>query len=265
MPAEHVPRPKNAFIFFRSYYNAHPLEFVDPSDQPHPDQNSVSCAAAAIWRSYSLEEKRPFQEMAEREKERYQVEYPGYKYGSGGGGVKRVKDRRRSLPNTGTTKKVTKAKRRQSVSRRRVSIASTTTARSPSPLPPSLEAMSPQSSTSPTPPPRTPSPMLEEAPDYHSDYVIGAEFDFDSDAYLDDELDIKFSHYSFNSVEHVKEEWDTYVDPVFPSYREDPASFYAHTQADEGGGEFTFFHQGERVVKVEEQDEEEQQQLEEVL
>ncbi|KAF9006338.1 hypothetical protein BDZ89DRAFT_966003, partial [Hymenopellis radicata] len=80
MPAEHVPRPKNAFMFFRSYYNANPLKFLDPSDQPHPDQNSVSCAAAAIWRAYTLEEKRPFQEMADREKERYAVEYPGYKY-----------------------------------------------------------------------------------------------------------------------------------------------------------------------------------------
>lgn len=69
--SEHIPRPRNSFIFFRSHYNRH---------SGGQDQNQVSISAGKAWKKLSPEEKRPFICMAEQEKREYQIKFPGYTY-----------------------------------------------------------------------------------------------------------------------------------------------------------------------------------------
>ncbi|KAK7040041.1 putative transcription factor SOX-14 [Favolaschia claudopus] len=84
-PAAHVPRPRNAFICFRS-------EFVRQaklkgSSKPE-NQTCLSRDAADAWRGMNAEERRPHVLMALQEKREHALRYPNYKYapGSGGGG-----------------------------------------------------------------------------------------------------------------------------------------------------------------------------------
>lgn len=327
MPSEQkIPRPRNAFIFFRSYYNANPLEFLDSPDQMHTDQNSVSCAAGAVWRSYNPDQKQRFIDMAEEERERYAVVYPNYSYGSGG--VKKAKTRRASVSSAASSKKVKKPtkRERERARRRRVSLPSTATyddSPSPSPfVPPSSpipgmpsswpsygappspspspsmdtdEPVSPQSSKSSTPPPLTPSvspkqeqvsikledqsfdsgfeliePLFEtnnvssatnnvfdEALDIefveepYNDWILGSVSEFDAVYDLDAELD----QFSMPSIK--MEDWDTFVDPVFPSYGSHPSSLYNAFQAapkvEELPQGLSFFHEPMPMVKIEEE------------
>ncbi|PBK87507.1 hypothetical protein ARMGADRAFT_938769, partial [Armillaria gallica] len=72
MSQPHIPRPRNAFIFFRSHYlRVHREE---------ENQNVISCAAGEAWHALSAEGKEPFRELARLEKERYKEEYPWYNY-----------------------------------------------------------------------------------------------------------------------------------------------------------------------------------------
>ncbi|KAG5638291.1 hypothetical protein H0H81_000816 [Sphagnurus paluster] len=70
----HVPRPKNAFIFFRSHYY---------QTQGGSDQNQISVAAGKAWKALGDEEKLPFQKMAEQEKREHQAKFPHYTYAPG--------------------------------------------------------------------------------------------------------------------------------------------------------------------------------------
>ncbi|KAF5381293.1 hypothetical protein D9615_008335 [Tricholomella constricta] len=71
---DHVPRPKNAFIFFRSYF----YQTLGGNDQ-----NQISVAAGKAWKALPDEEKLPFQVMAEKEKREHQARFPHYTYAPG--------------------------------------------------------------------------------------------------------------------------------------------------------------------------------------
>ncbi|SJL04648.1 uncharacterized protein ARMOST_08016 [Armillaria ostoyae] len=135
MSQTHIPRPRNAFIFFRSHYlRVHREE---------ENQNVISCAAGEAWHALSAEGKEPFRELARMEKERYKEEYPGYSYspgkGSGGGSG---------------------GARKRSGSTREPTSKRSTTRKSSSSQSPTPSLTSSASSLS-TPPPRTPSPSRE--------------------------------------------------------------------------------------------------------
>ncbi|KAG6831411.1 hypothetical protein H0H87_005232 [Tephrocybe sp. NHM501043] len=71
---DYIPRPKNAFIFFRSYF----YQTLGGSDQ-----NQISVAAGKAWKALSQTEKAPFQLMADREKREHQDKFPNYTYAPG--------------------------------------------------------------------------------------------------------------------------------------------------------------------------------------
>ncbi|GLB38869.1 hypothetical protein LshimejAT787_0600310 [Lyophyllum shimeji] len=78
-PLGHVPRPRNAFILFR-------CDFVRQKKVPadvENDHRNISRIAGGVWRTMREEERRPWVEMAEKEKERHGREYPGYRYTPG--------------------------------------------------------------------------------------------------------------------------------------------------------------------------------------
>ena len=68
---EHIPRPRNAFILFRSH-------FALNCRARH--QNVVSCDAAEAWNKLSDEGKLPFKLQAEEEKRAHRRKYPHYTY-----------------------------------------------------------------------------------------------------------------------------------------------------------------------------------------
>ncbi|KAF8057470.1 hypothetical protein FPV67DRAFT_564576 [Lyophyllum atratum] len=72
--ADYVPRPKNAFILYRSHFY---------QTLGGDDQNQISVAAGKAWNALCDEEKLPFQLMAEKEKRDHQLEFPHYTYTPG--------------------------------------------------------------------------------------------------------------------------------------------------------------------------------------
>ncbi|KAF8063201.1 hypothetical protein FPV67DRAFT_232640 [Lyophyllum atratum] len=72
--ADYVPRPKNAFILYRSHFY---------KTLGGDDQNQISVAAGKAWKALCDEEKLPFQLMAEKEKRDHQLEFPHYTYTPG--------------------------------------------------------------------------------------------------------------------------------------------------------------------------------------
>ncbi|KAF9010069.1 hypothetical protein BDQ17DRAFT_1421345 [Cyathus striatus] len=91
----HIPRPRNAFIFFRSHF--YQQRGLEGDKSTH--QNDVSRNAGVIWRGLSAEQRRPFQELAEREKLEHQEKFPNYVYTPGGnkGSSRRRKSKSSSL------------------------------------------------------------------------------------------------------------------------------------------------------------------------
>lgn len=73
----HIPRPRNAFIFFRSHYIAR------CSSSGAGQQNELSKSAAKEWNQMSEIEKRPFAELAAKEKREHTAKYPNYTYAPG--------------------------------------------------------------------------------------------------------------------------------------------------------------------------------------
>lgn len=71
----HIPRPRNAFIIFRSHYYMRAK-----ATQTGINQNSLSCAAASAWKALSDEEKRPYRRQAEEEKLIHYRKHPNYVY-----------------------------------------------------------------------------------------------------------------------------------------------------------------------------------------
>ncbi|KAJ7513027.1 hypothetical protein B0H11DRAFT_1646391, partial [Mycena galericulata] len=73
-----IPRPRNAFICFRSaYVKAEKSVSVRPKSL---DQTVMSCGAGDVWRGMSKEERLPYVTMAQREKEAHALKYPNYRY-----------------------------------------------------------------------------------------------------------------------------------------------------------------------------------------
>ncbi|KAF7360788.1 putative transcription factor SOX-14 [Mycena venus] len=78
LDAGHIPRPRNAFICFRSeYVKAQKAASARPGSL---DQTVLSCGAAGAWRALNDEERQPFVVMALREKEEHAIRYPNYRY-----------------------------------------------------------------------------------------------------------------------------------------------------------------------------------------
>lgn len=67
----HVPRPRNAFIIFRSHFNRM---------SGGPDQNQISIRAGKAWNQLTEDEKYPFTALAEKEKLEHQAKFPNYTY-----------------------------------------------------------------------------------------------------------------------------------------------------------------------------------------
>ncbi|KAJ7785218.1 hypothetical protein DFH07DRAFT_873114, partial [Mycena maculata] len=81
LPILHIPRPRNAFICFRSaYVKAEKRVSARPASI---DQTVMSRGAADVWRGMSEDERLPYVEMAQTEKEAHQKKYPNYRYAPG--------------------------------------------------------------------------------------------------------------------------------------------------------------------------------------
>ncbi|TFK19442.1 HMG-box, partial [Coprinopsis marcescibilis] len=77
----HIPRPRNAFIIFRSHLNdCNPPENTKTADGSKINQSDVSKDAGKVWQSMSAEEKQPFFEKAYREKREHSLRHPNYSY-----------------------------------------------------------------------------------------------------------------------------------------------------------------------------------------
>ncbi|GAA6059604.1 hypothetical protein JCM10212_005103 [Sporobolomyces blumeae] len=73
----HIPRPRNAFILFRSYAVSSGLV---PKSIGIRDHKNISQVVGSVWRGLSDEERREWEELAEKEKEEHRVRYPEYKF-----------------------------------------------------------------------------------------------------------------------------------------------------------------------------------------
>lgn len=69
---DHIPRPRNAFIIFRSQYVK--LHMNDDKER----QNELSKVVGRVWQSMSAVEKAPFCELACLEKDNHVAMYPDY-------------------------------------------------------------------------------------------------------------------------------------------------------------------------------------------
>ncbi|KAF4621653.1 hypothetical protein D9613_012796 [Agrocybe pediades] len=74
---EHIPRPRNAFIFFRSYF----IDHLMPSGAGQ--QHEISKRAGEAWRRLSKSEREPFVQHANMERELHKARYPDYVYAGG--------------------------------------------------------------------------------------------------------------------------------------------------------------------------------------
>ncbi|KAJ7174022.1 hypothetical protein C8R43DRAFT_634509 [Mycena crocata] len=111
VPAEsgHIPRPRNAFICFRSaYVRAEKRAAARPGSL---DQTVMSRGAGDVWRGMDDEERQPFIIMAAEEKKAHQIKYPDYEYrpGSASGAARKKRTKpaavlsRRASPTTPTS------------------------------------------------------------------------------------------------------------------------------------------------------------------
>ncbi|KAF7293267.1 HMG box domain-containing protein [Mycena chlorophos] len=78
--AGHIPRPRNAFILFRSD-NARKQQLSSAlTNVGWEKQKDLSRSVGRLWRAMSYAERAEWYAMAEEEKERHAAQYPGYKY-----------------------------------------------------------------------------------------------------------------------------------------------------------------------------------------
>ncbi|EJD07857.1 HMG-box, partial [Fomitiporia mediterranea MF3/22] len=69
----HIPRPRNAFILFRSHALARGMV-------KNIQQNEASREIARIWKSADEGTRKRFEAQAEEEKRIHKLKYPGYRY-----------------------------------------------------------------------------------------------------------------------------------------------------------------------------------------
>ncbi|KAM0751909.1 hypothetical protein T439DRAFT_287989, partial [Meredithblackwellia eburnea MCA 4105] len=77
MSLTHIPRPRNAFILFRSHAVSTNLI---PRDLGVTDHKNISKIVGEVWRGLSSEERGVWELMAEEEKRVHRERWPGYKY-----------------------------------------------------------------------------------------------------------------------------------------------------------------------------------------
>ncbi|KAK7017351.1 hypothetical protein R3P38DRAFT_3201807 [Favolaschia claudopus] len=85
VPPQHTPRPPNSFMCFRSWYARQLKEKIaqaqaEGSKISKAQMVDLSRLAAAKWNSMSVEERKPFVEMAHRAKDAHKTTYPDYKF-----------------------------------------------------------------------------------------------------------------------------------------------------------------------------------------
>ncbi|KAG8918312.1 hypothetical protein FRC01_001929, partial [Tulasnella sp. 417] len=90
LAVDHIPRPRNAFILFRTPSLTHPslpplipANFVEESKLTRgteSDNRNISKIAGAVWRALPQEEKLVWHKKATEEKEQHKLKYPNYKY-----------------------------------------------------------------------------------------------------------------------------------------------------------------------------------------
>ncbi|KAJ7136709.1 high mobility group box domain-containing protein, partial [Mycena epipterygia] len=73
-----IPRPRNAFICFRSdYVKAEKRVSARPGSL---DQTVMSRGAGDVWRGMGEAERLPYIRMAQAEKKAHTLKYPNYRY-----------------------------------------------------------------------------------------------------------------------------------------------------------------------------------------
>ncbi|KAG6829425.1 hypothetical protein H0H87_011463 [Tephrocybe sp. NHM501043] len=74
----HIPRPSNSFILFRANYS----KSVEQHKQHGLDfkPQRLSEIAGKLWKSFTWEEKAPWQAMAEQGKAEHKLKYPNYRF-----------------------------------------------------------------------------------------------------------------------------------------------------------------------------------------
>ncbi|KAF9471775.1 HMG-box, partial [Pholiota conissans] len=71
---DYIPRPRNAYIMFRSYY------IQTNCGSGKKKQDDISKVASNVWNNMTEEEKQPFIQAAFEEKIQHKLKYPDYKY-----------------------------------------------------------------------------------------------------------------------------------------------------------------------------------------
>ncbi|GAA6010349.1 hypothetical protein JCM10207_005186 [Rhodosporidiobolus poonsookiae] len=77
LSAGHIPRPRNAFILFRSHAVATGLI---PSSMGITDHKYISQIVGSVWRGLSAEERRKWDDLAAEEKRAHREKYPDYRF-----------------------------------------------------------------------------------------------------------------------------------------------------------------------------------------
>ncbi|KAJ3713527.1 high mobility group box domain-containing protein, partial [Lentinula raphanica] len=70
-----IPRPRNAFMIFRSEY--HQAKITTDVERDH---RHISRIVGHLWNTMSDEDKAPYRLAAEKEKAEHQRKYPGYRF-----------------------------------------------------------------------------------------------------------------------------------------------------------------------------------------
>lgn len=81
--AEHIPRPRNAFILFRQHlhYSIFPKDrYMLVTQGSFKTNSEVSREIGKRWRELPADEKKYWQDLALKEKEMHRQKYPDYKY-----------------------------------------------------------------------------------------------------------------------------------------------------------------------------------------
>ncbi|GAA5890834.1 hypothetical protein JCM6882_008830 [Rhodosporidiobolus microsporus] len=75
LSANHIPRPRNAFILFRSHAVQSGLI---PKSMGISDHKHISQIVGSVWRGLSDEERKQWDDLAEEEKRQHREKYPNY-------------------------------------------------------------------------------------------------------------------------------------------------------------------------------------------
>ncbi|RKO96790.1 hypothetical protein CXG81DRAFT_15653, partial [Caulochytrium protostelioides] len=74
------PRPPNSFILYRRAKHAQLVAEHKRRGGPALSNNQISQSAGAQWRAEAREVREHYMKLAEEEKRRHALQFPGYKY-----------------------------------------------------------------------------------------------------------------------------------------------------------------------------------------